>query len=168
MSVLWASETMPHHNPLPLPSSLPTSRRQVSTSHTSFVHTPPKNLTTPQSTVLPDPRYLGKHHSRSLAFKSKRIWGGAGCVRLGPAPQADWGFQKGGKWEWVKVTRPSTLIKNGLYCSERIRDALCIFTWASQSWRPKHRATFHDHLCDVRKKRKYSQHLLFEINLART
>lgn len=64
-------------------------------STSSFGQAPGRPSRLPQSTVLPDPRYLGKYHCRSLAFKSVRIWGGAGCVGLDPAPQADWGFQKG-------------------------------------------------------------------------
>lgn len=60
---------------------------------------PRKTITAPQSTVLSDSRYLGKHHSRSLEFKSGMGWGWM-CGSC-PAPQADWGFQKGAQMDGI-------------------------------------------------------------------
>lgn len=80
-------------------------------SHLFVWPDPPKDLHDSPKHCASCPRLLGET-AQSLSFKSVRIGRGAGCVSLGPAPQGDWGPQKG--WERVRVTGPSTLIKNGL------------------------------------------------------
>lgn len=76
-------------------------------------------------------RYLGKQHSRSLAFKSVRIWHGAGLCGSWSCTAGRLGIpeRRPDGWEWVRVTGPTTLIKNGLVSllSETLLLGLCEF-----------------------------------------
>lgn len=64
-------------------------------SHLLIWPGPPEDLhASPKALCFLTPDTWG-NTTAALTFKSLRIRGGAGRVGLGPAPQADWEFQKG-------------------------------------------------------------------------
>lgn len=123
-----------HATPRPLPPpSTTTARRQVSISRTSsFGQAPRKTfMAPPKHSVLPDPQILGETAQPLSRIQVRQDLGWVGLCGSWSCTAGRLGIPEGRPdgWEWVRVTGPTTLIKNGLVSllSETLLLGLCEF-----------------------------------------